>query len=86
MKKFLKWFTILAAAGTAVGSLIVWFKKTKDSADTTGDAEFTEDDDYDLDADLKPASEREYVSLNKGSEESTGSEETGSASPDSESE
>ena len=28
-----------------------------------------EDEDFDLDADLKPASDREYVSLNKNGEE-----------------
>ena len=69
MKKFLKWFSILAAAGTAIGLVIAYFcKSSADSGDGDG-SEFTEDEDFDLDADLRPASDREYVSLGKSVEE-----------------
>ena len=68
MKKFLKWFSILAAAGTAIGLVIAYFcKSSSDTGDGVG-SEFTEDEDFDLDADLKPASDRGYVSLNKNGE------------------
>ncbi len=69
MKKFLKWFGILAAAGTAIGLVIAYFcKSSADTGDGDG-SEFTEDEDFDLDADLRPASDREYVSLGKSVEE-----------------
>ena len=69
LKKFLKWFSILAVAGTAIGLVIAYFcKSSADTGDGDG-SEFTEDEDFDLDADLKPASDREYVSLNKNGEE-----------------
>lgn len=73
MKKFLKWFSILAAAGTAIGLVIAYFcKSSADSGDGDG-SEFTEDEDFDLDADLQPTG-REYVSLKK--EDAASSEDT----------
>ena len=70
MKKFLKWFGVLAAVGTAIGIAAAFFlKNSSDSQDVDG-SEFTEDEDFDLDADLQPA-EREYVSLHKSGETET---------------
>lgn len=64
MKKLIKWFSVFAVIGTAVGLVIAYF--CKNTSDTESDAEdiFSEDEDFDLDADLQPAG-REYVSLNK---------------------
>lgn len=64
MKKFLKWLFLLASAGAAVGLVIAYFCKGSDGGSTEDDV-FTEDEDFDLDMDLKPASDREYVSLNR---------------------
>ena len=75
LKKFLKWFSILAVAGTAIGLVIAYFcKSSADTGDGDG-SEFTEDEDFDLDADLKPASDRDYVSLNKNGEDGSDNEE-----------
>ena len=62
---------ILAAAGTAIGLIISYFCKeaafrrtrTEDAPDLT--------EDEDLDVDLKPVSDREYVSLQKNDKEDT---------------
>ena len=78
MKKFLKWFSILAAAGTAIGLVIAYFcKSSADSGDGDG-SEFTEDEDFDLDSDLEPVTQRSYVSLNQETEETPAEEETSS--------
>ncbi|HJD45705.1 MAG TPA: hypothetical protein H9909_02560 [Candidatus Mediterraneibacter norfolkensis] len=74
MKKFLKWFFLLAAAGTAVGLVIAYFCKGSTGENTEDDV-FTEDEDFDLDVDLKPASDREYVSLNREGNPSASDEE-----------
>ena len=64
MKKVFKWFSIFAVIGAAIGLVVAYF--CRNSADDAGENEtdFTEDEDFDLDADLQPA-EREYVSLSK---------------------
>ena len=64
MKKLIKWFGVFAAVGTAVGLAVAYFcRKDSDNSDGKG-TDFTEDEDFDLDADLQPAG-REYVSLRK---------------------
>ena len=71
MKKLVKWFGIFAVIGTAIGLAVAYFcKNSSDDPDQTG-TDFTEDEDFDLDADLQPA-EREYVSLKKESEKTSG--------------
>ncbi len=77
MKKWVKGFMGLAAAGGAIAGLIYYFKKQDSCEDDEFDDDF-EDDDFDLDSDLKPVSDREYVSLNpsaKNEEESDDSKE-----------
>lgn len=62
MAKWCKKLLGLAAIVTAVAGLIYYFKKN----DTCEDDEFSEDfedEDFDLDSDLKPVSDREYVPL-----------------------
>lgn len=71
MKKFLKWFGFLAAAGTAAGVVAAYVLKTKNVSSAGKDQDSAEDEDYDLDADLKPAAEREYFSLNNSKPEAT---------------
>lgn len=71
MKKLVKWFGIFAVIGTAIGLTVAYFcKNSSDDPDQTG-TDFTEDEDFDLDADLQPA-EREYVSLKKEPEKTSG--------------
>lgn len=62
MKKYWKWILAIVAAGTAAGLLIAHFVKKNNETDEPD--EFDEDD-FDLDVDLQPVSEREYVSLKK---------------------
>ena len=70
MKKLIKWFSIFAVIGTAVGLAVAYFLKNDSDSLDNDDVDFTEDEDFDLDADLQPASGREYVSLKKDSKES----------------
>lgn len=70
MKKLIKWFGVFAVIGTAVGLVIAYFCKNTSDTQSDGEDIFSEDEDFDLDADLQPAG-REYVSLNK--EDSSGS-------------
>ena len=66
----MKWFGIFAVIGTAIGLAVAYFcKNNSDDPDQPG-TDFTEDEDFDLDADLKPA-EREYVSLKKDPEKAS---------------
>ncbi|MDY4170630.1 MAG: hypothetical protein SOY20_12120 [[Ruminococcus] gnavus] len=65
MKKFLKWLLGLAAVGTAIGLIIAYFCKDSDTVSEYDCTEDMEEEDFDLDSDLKPVSERGYVHLNK---------------------
>ena len=84
LKKVIKWFSIFAVIGTAIGLVIAYFCKNNSENSGENGSGHTEEEDFDLDADLKPASEREYVSLSKdpestdkqdASEEDAGKEE-----------
>lgn len=68
MKKFLKWFSIFAVIGTAVGLIVAYFCKNSSEESLDEDLDLSEDDDFDLDADLQPTSDRGYVSLVKEDE------------------
>lgn len=67
MKKLLKWFSIFAVIGTAIGLAVAYFCKSSSGNPDEDEKDYAEDEDFDLDADLKPA-EREYVSLKKDSD------------------
>lgn len=70
MKKLIKWFSIFAVIGTAVGLAVAYFFKNDSGIEDNDDEDFAEEDeDFDLDADLQPASGREYVSLKKDTKE-----------------
>ena len=56
LKKLVKWFSIFAVIGTAIGLAVAY--------------------DFDLDADLQPASDREYVSLKKTDDDTDGESES----------
>ena len=76
LKKWRKYLLTLATIGTAIGLGIAFFKKR--TADQTDENEFSddfEDEDFDLDSDLEPVSEREYVSLNKSVSNESAAEE-----------
>ena len=65
MKKVIKWFSIFAVIGAAIGLAFAYFCKSNSDSPEENESDHTEEEDFDLDADLKPASDREYVSLNK---------------------
>lgn len=67
--------------GTAVGLIVAYFCKSS-ADDPDNDAEsFPEDEDFDLDADLKPTG-REYVSLKKENSDRSESTENVPDDPD----
>ena len=79
LKKVIKWFSIFAVIGTAIGLAVAYFCKNNSDNPEENGSDHTEEEDFDLDADLQPASEREYVSLKKDTEnvkEQAGTEET----------
>ena len=82
LKKFLKWFGFLAAAGTAAGLIAAYVFKSRKDTSAENEQDCTEDEDYDLDADLKPAAEREYVSLNSKKAETPEAPEADKADED----
>lgn len=63
MSKWLKSLLGIAAIGGAAAGLFYYLKKSDSDLEEEFEDEF-EDEDFDLDTDLKPASDREYVSLN----------------------
>ena len=78
LKKVIKWFSIFAVIGTAIGLAVAYFCKNNSDSLEENESDHTEEEDFDLDADLQPASEREYVSLKKDTEsakEQAGTEE-----------
>ena len=79
MKKLIKWFSIFAVIGTAIGLAVAYFCKNSSDSLDDNDADLTEDEDFDLDNDLKSAADREYVPLNTGSAQT----EDGAGSADS---
>lgn len=65
MAKWLKkLFGLAAVAGAAAG--VFYYLKKRDTDETDEFEEDFEEEDFDLDNDLKPASDREYVPLNAG--------------------
>ena len=61
LKKLVKWFSIFAVIGTAIGLAVAYF--CKNSSDIP-------------EADLQPASDREYVSLKKTDDDTDGESES----------
>lgn len=60
-----KYLLALAAVGTVIGVGTVFLKKRNKNHDEKNEfSEDFEDEDFDLDSDLEPLAEREYVSLN----------------------
>lgn len=87
LKKLLKWFSIFAVIGTAIGLAVAYFCKSSSGNPEENERDYTEDEDFDLDADLQPA-EREYVSLKKETdkEEKLSQDDTAEKSDESEKE
>ncbi len=63
MSKWIKRVLGLAAVGSAAAGLYYYLKKSS-SDNTDDDMDDFEDEDFDLDNDLKPVGDREYVPLN----------------------
>lgn len=81
MKKYVKWLLGAVTVGSSIGLIIAHFcKNSKKRA--SEEASVMEEEDFDLDGDLKPSSERGYVSLNKVQENTE--EETKGTSADEE--
>lgn len=75
MSKWLKRLLGIAAIGGAAAGLFYFLKKSDSDFEDEFDDVF-EDEDFDLDNDLKPASDREYVSLNAQQKAEEVAEET----------
>ena len=76
-KKWSKCLLALAGIGTAIGIGIAFFKKKQHTLDDNNEfSEDFEDEDFDLDSDLEPVSERSYVSLNQETEDSSETEDS----------
>lgn len=71
MSKWLKGLLGIAAIGGAAACLVYFLKKSDSDME-----DVFEDEDFDLDNDLKPASDREYVSLNAQPKAEEDTEET----------
>lgn len=82
MKKNFRWLTALAVVGTVIGIVIAYICK-KNNETSLDEDDFEDEDDFALDSDLKPVSEREYVPLNK-TDGQTQKKETESGDTDSE--
>lgn len=76
LKKVIKWFSIFAVIGTAIGLAVAYFCKNNSDSPEENASDHTEEEDFDLDADLKPATEREYVSLSKDPESTKEQDDT----------
>lgn len=82
-KKWSKFLLALAAIGTAIGVGIAFFKKKQHTPDDNNEfSEDFEDEDFDLDSDLEPVSERSYVSLKQEAETSLEEETSSEAVPE----
>ena len=75
MKKFLKWFLGITAVCSIIGLLIAYFCRDNENEELDDYDEYEEDEDFDLDNDLKPVENREYVPLNKSEETTEETEE-----------
>ena len=69
LKKSIKVILALVVIGAIIGLVIAYFCKTKGDCDCWEEDDEFDDEDFDLDDDLKPASEREYVHLHKTASE-----------------
>lgn len=67
LKKFLKWLAALTLVGTVIGMLAAYLYKTQTNTDSKNDNTANEED-FDLDTDLQPVADREYVPLKKTEE------------------
>ena len=68
-KKWSKFLLALAGIGAAIGIGIAFFKKKQHTLDDNSEfSDDFEDEDFDLDSDLEPVTQRSYVSLNQETE------------------
>lgn len=64
LRKFFKYLLGLAAAGTVIGVLYAYFSGKQCTDFEDQDSGLSEEEDFDLDSDLEPVTQREYVPLN----------------------
>lgn len=81
MAKWGKKILSLAVIGSAAAGLVYYFKKKEASEDEAFADDF-EDLDFDLDNDLKPVSDREYVPLTPAAKEADTEAEASEESPE----
>ena len=77
-KKWSKFLLALAGIGAAIGIGIAFFKQMFQYGGGGYHCVYFEDEDFDLDSDLEPVTQRSYVSLNQETEETPAEEETSS--------
>lgn len=70
LKKILKWLAALTLVGTVIGMLAAYLYKTQTDTESQNDNAANEED-FDLDTDLQPVADREYVPLKKAEEKTT---------------
>lgn len=83
MAKWGKKILGLAVIGSAAAGLVYYFKKKEASEDEAFADDF-EDLDFDLDNDLKPVSDREYVPLTPAAKEADTEAEASKEAPETE--
>ena len=63
-KKWTKYLLVLSGIGAAIGLALAFFKKKNSAADTENEfSDSFEDEDFDLDKDLEPITNRDYIAL-----------------------
>ena len=68
MRNVVKYLLALIGLGAAAGALYAYFSKKNSSDCEEFDLEISEEEDFDLDDDLEPVTNREYVTLNQTKE------------------
>ena len=74
MKKFLKWFSLLAAAGAAIGLVIAYFCKSSDKENIEDDSELKDFDDIVIDDSANGAGEQDATDLDNAEKSEEGEE------------
>lgn len=65
MRKVVKYLLALVGIGAVAGALYAYFSQKDDVDNEEWDSDITEEEDFDLDSDLEPVTQREYVPLNQ---------------------
>lgn len=75
MRNVVKYLLALIGAGAVAGALYAYFSKKNNPECEEVELEISEEEDFDLDDDLEPVTNREYVTLNPAKEADKAAEE-----------